>query len=134
MLLPAQSYILFNVIAGAMTVPADLQEAVRSYRFSAWHRFRALYAPAVFPYLVRGWDAAASVAWGTSVVAEYVTLHRQVVQTWGVGAWISAATRARDYPGLAAGVLGMLLVRECFNRLVWEPCYHLARHRYSLER
>jgi NitT/TauT family transport system permease protein len=134
MFLPAQSYILFNVIAGAMTIPADLQEAVRSYDFSAWHRFRALYLPAVFPFLVRGWDAAASVAWGTSVVAEYVTLGGEVHRTWGVGAWISAATQAGDFPALAAGVLVMLVARESFNRLVWEPCYQLARHRYTLER
>ena len=48
MLLGTQWYILFNVIAGAMAVPADLREAARSYRLSRWQRFRTLYLPAVF--------------------------------------------------------------------------------------
>jgi NitT/TauT family transport system permease protein len=134
MLLPAQSYILFNVIAGAMTIPADLKEAVRSYHITGWQRFWVLHVPAVFPHLVRGWDAAASGAWSASVVAEYATLNREVFQTWGVGAWIGAAAQGGDLPRLAAGVLMMVLVREGFNRLVWERCYDLARERFSLNR
>ena len=35
MLLGTQWYILFNVIAGAMAIPADLREAARSYRIGA---------------------------------------------------------------------------------------------------
>jgi NitT/TauT family transport system permease protein len=134
LLLPAQSYILFNVIAGALTIPADLKEAVRSYHITGWQRFWVLHVPAVFPHLVRGWDAAASAAWSASVVAEYATLNQEVFQTWGVGAWISAAAHGRDFPRLAAGVLVMVLVREAFNRLVWERCYDLARERFSLNR
>ncbi|HEY2762211.1 MAG TPA: ABC transporter permease subunit, partial [Pirellulales bacterium] len=62
MLLGTQWYILFNVIAGAMAVPADLREAGRSYRFDLWQRFRILYLPAVFPYLITGWVTAAGGA------------------------------------------------------------------------
>src|SRR4029078_10911157 len=54
MLLGTQWYILFNVIAGAMAIPADLKEAARSYRLPRWQRFAMLYVPAVFPYLVTG--------------------------------------------------------------------------------
>jgi len=36
MLLGTQWYILFNVIAGAMAIPTDLQEAARSYRLKGW--------------------------------------------------------------------------------------------------
>src|SRR5213078_2431610 len=49
MLLGTQWYILFNVIAGAMAVPADLKEAARSYGITGWQRFWMLYVPAVFP-------------------------------------------------------------------------------------
>ena len=45
MLLGTQWYILFNVIAGAMAVPADLKEAARSYNIT---RLAALQG-AVFP-------------------------------------------------------------------------------------
>jgi NitT/TauT family transport system permease protein len=36
MLLGAQWYILFNVIAGAMAIPSDLLEAARMYRLKGW--------------------------------------------------------------------------------------------------
>src|SRR6185295_18130142 len=49
MLIGTQWYILFNVIAGAMAVPADLREAATSFALPRWQRFRALYLPAIFP-------------------------------------------------------------------------------------
>ena len=70
MLLGTQWYILFNVIAGAMAVPADLKEAARSYHIRGWQRFKALYLPALFPFLVTGWVTAAGGAWNASIVAE----------------------------------------------------------------
>ncbi|HXY42536.1 MAG TPA: ABC transporter permease subunit, partial [Vicinamibacteria bacterium] len=45
MLLGTQWYILFNVIAGAMAIPADLKEAARSYSIGGWQRFVVLYVP-----------------------------------------------------------------------------------------
>jgi NitT/TauT family transport system permease protein len=73
MLMGTQWYILFNVIAGAMAIPADLKEAARSYNITGWQRFRVLYFPAIFPYLVTGWVTAAGGAWNASIVAEYGT-------------------------------------------------------------
>ena len=52
MLLGTQWYILFNVIAGAMAIPADLREAAHSYRLDLWARLRTLYLPAVLPQLL----------------------------------------------------------------------------------
>ncbi len=73
MLMGTQWYILFNVIAGAMAIPADLKEAARSYAITGWQRFKVLYLPAIFPYLVTGWVTAAGGAWNASIVAEYGT-------------------------------------------------------------
>jgi NitT/TauT family transport system permease protein len=42
MLLGTQWYILFNVIAGAMGLPADLREMARSYRLTLWQRLGTL--------------------------------------------------------------------------------------------
>ena len=38
MLLGTQWYILFNVVAGASSVPSDLREAARSFRLGRWRR------------------------------------------------------------------------------------------------
>jgi NitT/TauT family transport system permease protein len=132
MLLGTQWYILFNVIAGAMAIPADLREAARSYHIRGWQRFRVLYFPAVFPYLVTGWVTAAGGAWNASIVAEYVTFRGEVLTASGLGQQISAAAEAADFPLLAASILVMSLVVVTFNRLVWRRFYRLAEQRFSL--
>ena len=49
MLLGTQWYILFNVIAGAMSIPSDLREAASLYRFTRWQRWTTLIFPESFP-------------------------------------------------------------------------------------
>ena len=134
MLLGTQWYILFNVIAGATAVPADLREASDSYRLSRKLRFFSLYLPAVFPYLVTGWVTAAGGAWNASIVAEYVTFKGRVLTTNGLGAQISMAAERADFPHLAAGVMLMAAVVVLFNRTVWRQLYRLAEERFSLSK
>lgn len=134
MLLGTQWYILFNVIAGATAIPADLREASQSYRLSRWQRFLALYLPGVFPYLVTGWVTAAGGAWNASIVAEFVTFKGQTLQANGLGAQISAAAAAANFPRLAASILVMSAIVVLFNRTVWRRFYQLAERRFSLNK
>jgi NitT/TauT family transport system permease protein len=134
MLLGTQWYILFNVIAGAMAIPADLREAANSYRIGGWQRFRTLYFPAVFSYLLTGWVTAAGGAWNASIVAEYVTFKGEVLQARGLGARITEAAAAGHLALLAAGVLVMSVVVVLFNRAVWRSLYRLAERRFSINR
>jgi NitT/TauT family transport system permease protein len=136
MLLGTQWYILFNVIAGAMAVPADLREAARSYRLGRWQRFKVLYFPAVFPYLVTGWVTAAGGAWNASIVAEYIDFTKPPLTATGLGARImeAAGEVPADYPMLAASVMVMSMVVVMFNRIVWRRLYRLAEERYSLNK
>jgi len=134
MLLGTQWYVLFNVIAGAMAVPADLKEAARSYRITGWARLTKVLIPAVFPYLVTGWVTAAGGAWNASIVSEYVTFKGRVMTAPGIGSQISLAAERGDLPGLAASVLIMSTLVVLFNRNVWRRLYHLAETRYALNR
>lgn len=134
MLLGTQWYILFNVIAGATAIPADLLEASRSYRLSMRQRFLSLYLPAVFPYLVTGWVTAAGGAWNASIVAEYVTFKGRVLAANGLGAQISVAAEHADFPHLAASVMMMAVVVVLFNRTIWRWCYRIAEERFSLSK
>ena len=152
MLLGTQWYILFNVIAGAMAVPADLKEAARGYNIVGWQRFKVLYFPALFPFLVTGWVTAAGGAWNASIVAEVGRdSHGQLLAAQGLGADVMLAANGEpepgapvvegaapsndaNYPYLAASVLVMSLVVVVFNRLVWRRCYHLAETRFSITR
>lgn len=134
MMLGTQWYLLFNVMAGAMAIPADLREMATSYRIRGWQRFTTLYLPAVFPYLVTGWVTAAGGAWNASIVSEFITFRGETLQTSGVGAQITAAAENANMPRLAAGVIVMSLVVVAFNRLVWHRCYQLAERRFSLSK
>jgi NitT/TauT family transport system permease protein len=134
MLLGTQWYILFNVIAGTMAIPADLKEAARSYRLTGWQRFRALYFPAVFPYLITGWVTAAGGAWNASIVAEFIDFTVPPLAANGLGARIMEAVGDGNYSLLAASVLVMSTVVVTFNRIVWKRCYRLAEERFSLNK
>ena len=134
MLLGTQWYIFFNVIAGAVAVPADLREAATSYHFGLVHRLRAVYLPSVFPYLVTGWVTATGGAWNASIVAEYVTFKGQILTAPGLGAAISDAAERADLPRLGAAVTVMSVIVVIFNRVVWHTCYRLAEERFSLDK
>jgi NitT/TauT family transport system permease protein len=134
MLLGTQWYILFNVIAGATSVPSDLLEAAVAFRLPRRDRFFALLLPAVFPYLVTGWVTAAGGAWNASIVAEYVTYKGSTMATYGLGAAVSQAAEHAQFAHLAAAVLVMSLVVVSFNRVVWRRCYDLASTRFSLSK
>jgi NitT/TauT family transport system permease protein len=134
MLLGTQWYILFNVIAGAMTIPQELHEAAAVYRFTRRQRWTRLYLPGVFPHLVTGWVTAAGGAWNASIVSEYMHTGGKVLATDGLGALISTAAESGRFALLAAGVLVMAALVVLINRLFWKRLYFLAERRYSLSR
>ena len=132
MMLGTQWYILFNVIAGAMSIPHELHEAADVYRFSRRQKWKRLYLPGIFPNLVTGWVTAAGGAWNTSIVSEYVHAAGAVRKTDGLGALISTAAEAGRFPLLAACVLTMALLVVLINRTFWKRLYLVAERRYSL--
>jgi len=134
MLLGTQWYILFNVIAGATAIPADLREASRIYRVGRLQRFRELHLPAVFPYLVTGWVTAAGGAWNASIVSEYMSFRGQVLSAEGLGARISIAAAGGDLAVLGAAITVMAAMVSVFNRLVWRRLHGVAERRFSLAR
>lgn len=134
MVLGAQWYILFNVVAGAMAIPSDLLEAARMYHIIGWQRFRKVYLPGIFPYLVTGMVTSAGGTWNASIVAEYVTDKGQTLTAFGLGSQISDAAAKADFPMLAASVVVMSLMVVTFNRLVWKRLYRLAEEKYSLSK
>jgi NitT/TauT family transport system permease protein len=133
MLLGTQWYILFNVIAGAMSIPSDLREVSTLYRFTRWQRWTRLILPGVFPYLITGMVTASGGAWNASVMAEYAKIKDQTLQTIGLGAEISSATDHGRFPIILLATILISLMVVTMNRLVWRRLYRLAETRYKLE-
>ncbi|HEX4067657.1 MAG TPA: ABC transporter permease subunit [Acidobacteriaceae bacterium] len=133
MLLAAQWYILFNVIAGAQAIPSELREVARLFRFASVQRWTTVILPGIFPFLITGLITASGGAWNASIVAEYFQLKGRTLATLGLGAQISAASDGGHYPVLLAATIIMALMVVTINRLVWRPLYHLAETKYRLE-
>ena len=132
MSLGAQWYILFNVIAGASSVPNDLREAAANLQLPRALWWRRLILPAIFPSYVTGGITAAGGAWNASIVAEVVSYGSITLVATGLGAYISQATSAGDSPRILIGVLVMSFYVVSLNRLFWRRLYALAQRRYSL--
>ncbi len=118
MLLGTQWYILFNVIAGAMSIPSDLREVASLYHFTRWQRWTKLILPGIFPYLITGMVTASGGAWNASVYAEYSHLKDSTLQTIGLGSEISSATDSGRFPIILLATILISLMVVTMNRLV----------------
>jgi NitT/TauT family transport system permease protein len=132
MMLGAQWYILFNVIAGASALPSDLREMADQFRLTRRQRWTQLILPGIFPYYVTGGITAAGGAWNASIVAEWVQYGKTPIVAHGLGAYITQAAFHSDFAEVLIGVVVMSFYVVVVNRLLWRPLYHLAETRYSL--
>jgi NitT/TauT family transport system permease protein len=133
MLLGVQWYVLFNVLAGAMRIPKELNDALLLMNTSRWTRWKNLYLPSVFPYLATGWVTAAGGAWNASVVAEYIPYQGTILKTGGLGSTLSVAIANENFTLFAASLFLMVLVVVILNRLVWTRVYRLANTRFKMD-
>jgi NitT/TauT family transport system permease protein len=133
LLLGTQWYILFNVIAGANAIPADLKEVCDVFHLSQIQRWRKLLLPAIFPYLITGFVTASGGAWNASIIAEYFRFRGQTFSITGLGAVISRATEAANFPVLLAATIVISAMVVTINRLLWRRLYALASTKFKLE-
>jgi len=132
MMLGTMWYILFNVIAGAQAIPAELFEAAVVYKLPRLELWRTLILPGIFPYLITGIITAVGGAWNASIVSEYVQFQGQTITTPGLGSLISQASATSKYPLLLASTAVLSILVVLTNRLVWRPLYRLAEEKYQL--
>lgn len=133
MILGAQWYILFNVIAGASTIPKDLLQVADNLGVMGWLRWARLLLPAIFPFYITGAITAAGGAWNASIVAEVASWGKQTLLATGLGAYITQYTHEGDFPRVALGIGMMCCLVLLFNRLIWRPLYVHAVNRFMLE-
>jgi NitT/TauT family transport system permease protein len=133
LLLGTQWYLLFNVIAGASSIPTDLKEVCNVFHFGRAERWRKLLLPGIFSYLITGFVTASGGAWNASIVAEYFHFKGQTLSTTGLGSVISHATDTGNFRLLLAATIVMALMVVTINRLLWRRMYALAATRYKLD-
>jgi NitT/TauT family transport system permease protein len=132
MILGTQWYILFNVIAGASALPAELRACGANFRVRGWLWWRRIALPAVFPYYVTGAITASGGSWNASIVAEVASWGNQHLQAAGLGAYIAHETDAGDFHRIVLGIIVMSLYVVVVNRVFWRPLYYYAERKFRL--
>jgi NitT/TauT family transport system permease protein len=132
MILGTQWYILFNVIAGASAIPAEMRYAAANFGVSGWLWWRKVALPAVLPFYVTGAITASGGSWNAAIVAELASWGNTQIQARGLGSYIAEATTAGDFHRIVLGIGTMSLFVVIINRLFWRPLYYYAERKYRL--
>jgi NitT/TauT family transport system permease protein len=132
MILGTQWYILFNVIAGASSIPAEMRYAAANFGVTGWLWWRKVALPAILPFYVTGAITASGGSWNAAIVAELATWGDTQIQARGLGSYIAEATTAGDFHRIVLGIGTMSLFVVIINRLFWRPLYYYAERKYRL--
>ncbi|HEY2245131.1 MAG: ABC transporter permease subunit [Xanthobacteraceae bacterium] len=132
MILGTQWYILFNVIAGAAAIPAELRAVAVNLRVRGWLWWRRIALPAVLPYYVTGAITASGGSWNASIVAEVASWGDEHLQAEGLGAYIAEQTDAGNFHQIVLGIAVMSLFVVVINRVFWRPLYRYAERKFRL--
>ncbi|MCC7326824.1 MAG: ABC transporter permease subunit [Burkholderiales bacterium] len=132
MILGTQWYIVFNVIAGASTIPAELRDIGVNLNVRGWLWWRRIALPAVFPFYVTGAITASGGAWNASIVAEIVSWGDTTLKARGLGSYIAEATEAGDFHRVVLGIAVMSGFVVIINRAFWRPLYAFAERKFRL--
>ncbi|HET7096263.1 MAG TPA: ABC transporter permease subunit [Casimicrobiaceae bacterium] len=129
MILGTQWYLLFNVIAGASTIPTELRYAAQNLQLDGVLRWRRYLLPAIFPSFVTGAITASGGSWNASIVAEYVTWGDTTLEAHGLGSYIAEMTARGDFPRIALGIAVMCIFVMGFNHFLWRRLYRMTEER-----
>jgi NitT/TauT family transport system permease protein len=133
MILGTQWYILFNVIGGTISLPAELRLAASNLGVRRLLWWRRVMLPAIFPAYVTGAVTAAGGSWNASIVSEVVQWGDTTLTATGLGAYIAQYTANGDAARIALGIGVLCLYVLAFNRLLWRRLYNLAAERLRLD-
>jgi NitT/TauT family transport system permease protein len=133
MVLGTQWYILFNVIAGATTIPSELRDIAVNLRVRGWLWWRKIALPAVFPFYVTGAITASGGSWNASIVAEVASWGQDRLRAHGLGAYIAEATEAGDFHRIVLGIAVMSAFVVVLNRAFWRPLYRRAERKFRMD-
>jgi NitT/TauT family transport system permease protein len=113
--------IAFSFYSSLKSIPTELREAARIYRFNPWQRLVRLELP--FSALGLVWNSMVSVAtgWFFLMVCEMFVLGKRDFRLRGLGSFLQTAASAGDTTAIAWGLAAMISVIVLIDQLVWRP-------------
>ena len=133
MVLGTQWYILFNVIAGASTMPKELRDAAENFGVHGWlwwKKGRAARGVSLLRHRRHhglGRRLERQRSWRKWQAGATTTLHAH-----GLGAYIADATAAGDFRRVVLGIAVMSFFVVVVNRMFWRPLYWYAERKFRL--
>ena len=113
--------IAFSFYSSLKSIPNELREVARIYRFSWWQRFTQLELP--FSAIGLVWNSMMSVAgaWFFLMACEMFVLGTRDFRLPGLGSYLQTASNAGDFRSIAWGVGVLVGVVLLLDQLIWRP-------------
>jgi NitT/TauT family transport system permease protein len=111
----------FSFYASLKSIPKEMREAAKVYRFSWWQRFVQMELPFAAIGLV--WNSMMSVAggWFFLMACEMFVLGSRDFRLPGLGSYLQTAASAGDTPSILWGIVTMIAVIVLLDQFVWRP-------------
>jgi NitT/TauT family transport system permease protein len=113
----------FSFYSSLKTIPREMIEAARIYRYSAWQRFWQLEMP--FSAIGLIWNSIVSVAggWFFLIACEMFVLGNRDFRLPGLGSYLQTAASATpvDVNALLWGLGALVLIIVATDQLIWRP-------------
>ena len=111
----------FSFYQSLITVPTDLDEASRSFRFSGWQRFWRLEVPFAMPGLVWNMMMSMSGGWFFVVASEAISVGKIQIALPGIGSYVALAIQQRDLAGVGWAIVAMTITILIYDQLLFRP-------------
>ena len=111
----------FSFYQSLITIPTDLDEASRSFRFSGWQRFWRLEVPFAMPGLIWNMMMSMSGGWFFVVASEAISVGNIQITLPGIGSYIALAIQQRDLAGVGWAIVAMTITILIYDQLLFRP-------------
>jgi NitT/TauT family transport system permease protein len=111
----------FSFYQALRTVPLDLDEASRSFRFSTWQRFWRLEVPFAMPGLIWNMMMSMSGGWFFVVASEAISVGDVHYVLPGIGSYVALAIEHRDLAAVAWAIAAMTVTIVLYDQLLFRP-------------
>jgi NitT/TauT family transport system permease protein len=111
----------FSFYASLKSIPKEMREAAKVYRFNWWQRFIRMELP--FSAIGLVWNSMMSVAggWFFLMACEMFVLGSRDFRLPGLGSYLQTAASAGDTRSILWGVATMIAVIVLLDQFVWRP-------------
>ena len=111
----------FSFYHSLRNIPAELDEAAKSFHLGPWMRFWRLEVPFAMPALIWNMMMSMSGGWFFVVAAEAISVGHTTVMLPGIGSYIARAIAARDLGAIGWAIGAMSVVILIYDQIMFRP-------------